>query len=288
MNVKKLLKKIFVSHINKKNRIRFKYFFKKKYFLNTNRFDSFSEKIQKRKIEYSIREKPLYHKLSDKIEVKSYVEKLIGDQYIIKTIDSFSREELIERFDATIYDNVIIKSNHSSGNVYIIKEPISEQQSNNILKNLLSELEFDYGLYSEEEWYSNINKKIIVEELLLDDLGNPPNDYKFHVFGKNKKIYVQVDFDRFTDHNRTIYDEYGNIEKWSIGYKNYFREFPEKKYLADMVYLANILSEGFDYVRIDFYLHNGKIYFGEYTFAHGSGFEKITPQKYDNIIGSNW
>ncbi|MBU4480053.1 hypothetical protein KKG48_01245, partial [Patescibacteria group bacterium] len=45
------------------------------------------------------------------------------------------------------------------------------------------------------------------------------------------------------------------------------------------------LSKGFDYIRVDLYNLEGKIYFGELTFHPGSGFSKFTPEKYDLIYG---
>lgn len=36
---------------------------------------------------------------------------------------------------------------------------------------------------------------------------------------------------------------------------------------------------------MDFYDINGKVYFGELTFYHFSGFEKFEPEEYDEIFG---
>ena len=53
-----------------------------------------------------------------------------------------------------------------------------------------------------------------------------------------------------------------------------------------MISLAERLSQNIPFVRIDFYLINKEIFFGEMTFYPGSGFEEFTPFKWDEILGS--
>ena len=52
-----------------------------------------------------------------------------------------------------------------------------------------------------------------------------------------------------------------------------------------MILLAEKLSKGISFVRIDFYDINNKIYFGEMTFYPASGFGKFIPQEWDLTIG---
>ena len=52
-----------------------------------------------------------------------------------------------------------------------------------------------------------------------------------------------------------------------------------------MIELAEKISAGIPHVRVDFYNINGKIYFGEMTFYHWSGFKKYEPEKWDRIFG---
>ncbi len=49
--------------------------------------------------------------------------------------------------------------------------------------------------------------------------------------------------------------------------------------------LAEQLAAGTDFLRVDFYEINGKIYFGELTFYPGCGFEEFTPDEWDRKIG---
>ncbi|MBO7525401.1 MAG: hypothetical protein J6T42_01205, partial [Clostridia bacterium] len=53
----------------------------------------------------------------------------------------------------------------------------------------------------------------------------------------------------------------------------------------EMIPLAEKLAEGFPHIRVDLYLVNDRIYFGEMTFFAGSGFTKFEPEKWDRIFG---
>ena len=59
---------------------------------------------------------------------------------------------------------------------------------------------------------------------------------------------------------------------------------PQK--FQEMIKIAEILSEGMPEVRVDLYISNNKIYFGELTFFDGGGFDKIEPLEWDYKLGS--
>ena len=53
-----------------------------------------------------------------------------------------------------------------------------------------------------------------------------------------------------------------------------------------MKVIAGKLSEGFPMVRVDLYEVDGKIWFGEYTFYHWSGFVPFEPEIWDYKFGT--
>lgn len=55
-----------------------------------------------------------------------------------------------------------------------------------------------------------------------------------------------------------------------------------------MLEIARKIGKNFDYIRVDLYFCNNKIYFGELTFAHGSGFERFSDYSYDVLLGNMW
>lgn len=56
--------------------------------------------------------------------------------------------------------------------------------------------------------------------------------------------------------------------------------------LNEMLELSKTLSKGIPFVRVDFYIVNDQIKFGELTFFPGSGMEEFTPESYDYLLGS--
>ncbi len=56
--------------------------------------------------------------------------------------------------------------------------------------------------------------------------------------------------------------------------------------LNDMISLAEQLSDGFKFLRVDLYNIKGKIYFGELTFYPAAGMLPFVPEEWDEIIGS--
>jgi len=61
---------------------------------------------------------------------------------------------------------------------------------------------------------------------------------------------------------------------------------PKKpKEFEQMVDLAAKLSEGIPHVRVDFYVVNHRIYFGEFTFYHMGGFTEIKPYEWNIKLG---
>lgn len=53
----------------------------------------------------------------------------------------------------------------------------------------------------------------------------------------------------------------------------------------EMRNLAQKLSANIPEIRVDFYDVNGKIYFGELTFYHESGFAPFYPEEWDYKLG---
>jgi hypothetical protein len=103
---------------------------------------------------------------------------------------------------------------------------------------------------------------------------------------------IQVDIDRYTNHKRNLYNINWELQPftwsawrndkplWTNG-----RKIDPPLNLDEMIQVAETLSEDFVYARIDLYEHENKIYFGEITFHHGSGFEILHPNEWGKKFG---
>lgn len=57
--------------------------------------------------------------------------------------------------------------------------------------------------------------------------------------------------------------------------------------LTDMIKVAEELSKGFKFLRVDLYNVEDKIYFGELTFYPAAGMGAFVPEEWDEKLG-NW
>jgi TupA-like ATPgrasp len=220
--------------------------------------------------------------VSDKYEVRNYVKKKIGGQYLIPLLyhtqnpDDIKPENLPD-------SNFIIKTNHDSSGGVIVRDKsvIDWNKARKRFKRLLKENHY----YSTTEWqYKNIVPRIVVEELLTNEDGSIPDDYKFHCFN-GKLAFAMVDFNRHSNkRTRNLYDTEWNLIPCNWG-RPYGKELKKPKNFDEMKRLAEILAEDFTYVRVDFYLVKGYIYFGEITLHHSSGFQKFYKHECDYKFG---
>ena len=138
------------------------------------------------------------------------------------------------------------------------------------------------------EWpYKNVQKHIIAEEYMQDQNGEL-KDYKFFCFNGRVEFF-KIDFDRFVDHHANYYDRKGKLLPFGEAdlppVPDKILKIPQN--IPDMIVLAERLSAGIPFLRVDLYNIDGKIYFGELTFFPASGFGHISPEQYDHIIGKS-
>lgn len=246
--------------------------------------ETYNQKIQFRKI---FDRNPLYSLCSDKYLVREYVAKKIGEEYLIPL------HLVTDEITGSQYDKLpecfIAKGTNGSGTNKIVfnKNLIDKKKT---IREINSFLKIKYGTLSLEKYYDEIKPRIIVEELLGDG-ENLPKDYKIHCFKNDNdlKMFIQVDEGRFKDHKRAIFDsEWKRLNMKHCSKYPLIEECIKPKNFEEMKEVAKKLSEDFEYVRVDVYNLEGKIYFGELTFCHGSGFENFEPESIDYEWGSYW
>jgi hypothetical protein len=222
----------------------------------------------------------LYTNIADKYNVRGFVSDKIGVKYLIPIYGVYKDVDCIP-FNR-LPDSFVIKPTHSSGRIKIIKDlkfvDLTELKAE--CKKWLKENYYYLG----KEWqYKNIIPRIIIENLLLDEEGNIPLDYKFHCFNGNVE-FVHVDLKRFVHHERNFYDIYWNKLDFEHEYPSGF-DVLKPKNLDEMIFISQKLAEEFDYIKVDLYSTKNTIYFGELTLHPESGFGRFNPVEYDNVWG---
>ena len=142
-----------------------------------------------------------------------------------------------------------------------------------------------------EKYYSDIPRKIIVEEFLKDSERTMLQDIKVHCFndGEKRRYFFDLCSRESVDGKvkSVMYDEKWNNLKVTNATLDE-NEYNKPENFEELLQVVNKLSEDFDCVRVDLYNINGKIYFGELTFCDDSGFGKFTEQEWDYKFGSYW
>ena len=246
--------------------------------LNLERPKFFNEKIQWLKVYDST---PLKTRLTDKYLVRDWIKEKIGEKYLIPLLGSY------DKFDDINFENLpeqfVIKCNHGSNYNIIVKNKTELNITDAKLKIeswMKTNFANHYGL---ELQYRDIKPRIIIEKFMDDGTGDL-RDYKFTCFKGNPE-FIWVDGDRHSIHKRNLYDLNWNQLPFMVNPNFSTFPSPEKpKCLNQMVKIASILSKDFSYVRVDLYLINGSIYFGEMTFTSGSGTEEYSPKSFERRL----
>lgn len=251
--------------------------------LNLKHPNTFTEKLQWLKLHNT---SALCTQLVDKYGVRTFIKEKIGEEYLIpllgvwKTFDEIDFDSLPEQF--------VLKTNHGSGGVIICKgkSKLDIQGARKVLEESLKE---NYFWDGREYPYKNVDPKIIAEKFMKDEQGNAPVDYKFFCFGGAPRVLFYAS-ERFNKQGLPpkfdYYDmDLNHLPVRSKGHDNATKRlemFPE---FDEMKRIASVLSQGFAHVRVDLYLVDGRIYFGEMTFHHDGGLVPFVPEEWDRKLG---
>lgn len=238
---------------------------------------TFSEKMQHMKLH--VRREEMCT-LVDKILVKDFVRRKLGDNWLIPTL--WHGEQVTERILHDIPKPAVMKANHSSAQVCFLRAETDLRKAARIA-NTWSR--FDHHLLHREWAYGKVRRKILIEPFVGER--EAPDDYKFWVFDGTVR-FVQVDRGRFQRHTRLFYTREWERLEFTLKYPKSSTDVPAPMHLADMVRAAEVLAEGFPFVRADFYDMPTKPLFGELTFAPEAGLCRFEPRRVDRDLGESW
>ncbi|POO85651.1 ATP-grasp fold amidoligase family protein [Clostridium sp. 3-3] len=255
------------------------FYLKQGYKLNLRNPKTYNEKLQWIKL-YD--KNPLMPQCCDKYAVRNFVKEQ-GCNDILNELywEGFNPEDIL--FDK-LPEKFVIKVTHGSTFNIICtnKNDINRLEIINKCKKWLKgEFLPCYG-----EWFYGIEKpRVIVEKFLESSDDLQLRDYKVFCFNGEPKI-IRVDTDRFTDHKMDFFDiNWNRIEDGNMGYPVSGRDLEKPPCLESMLEYAKKLSNPFYHARVDFYIVNNKVIFGEITFTNGAGFDKCSSYEFDKRLG---
>ena len=244
---------------------------------------TFNEKLQWLKIHDR---RPEYTTMVDKLGVKTWIAKVMGQQYVIPTLGVWDRFSDID-FNA-LPNQFVLKCTHDSGGLVVVKDK-EKLDVAAARRKIEASLKRNY-YYSGREWpYKDIPPKIICEAYMTDEPGAPDfTDYKFFCFNGYVDC-VMVCLDRSSgDTKFYFFDKEWNLKRLNLRGKAAPEGFtiPKPKCMDEMFDIAAKLSQGIPFVRVDLYQSNGSVYFGEMTFYPDSGFDKNLLPETDMYFGN--
>lgn len=270
--------KIYSLFHGKKALVKKIYFDMKKEELDFDNCSTYTEKLQGIKLSKN----PLMVLCADKNAVREYVKNKIGDKYLVEQY--FCKKRITKKDLESLPSSFVLKTTSGSSTNIIVKDKSKEDlESLSYTMNYYTKIK--YGYMWGEFFYNKINTKIIAEKLLTD---KPVDDYKIHCFRKNGELIqiIEVLYDTPEGRFKNMYDTSWNKLDYYFSLNSDGREYDKPSQLTELLSLSDKLSSDFNYSRIDFYVIEGKIYFGEITFVPTAGYGEFNPKPYNEVWGS--
>ncbi|HYW33794.1 MAG TPA: ATP-grasp fold amidoligase family protein [Balneolaceae bacterium] len=247
--------------------------------LNLQNPQRFTEKIQYIKL-YQRRE--LRKKIANRMETRKYVAQKIGEDFLVPLIGAY--DTLTPQIWESLPEKFVLKANHGCGMFHIVLNKAEEDYAS-VRQKTEEWKNFDYAEFGREWAYKGLPRTIIAEELLLDSNQSIPQDYKFYCFNGRVKL-IHIHFDRFGNPRRNLYDRNFNRINAKLLFPNYEGEVEKPEDLEKAIEVAEVLASDLNFVRVDLYLLEDHIYFGELTNYPGNGFIPFEPEAMEYKIGS--
>lgn len=247
----------------------------------------FTEKIQLYKLYFK---HPDLFRLTDKVKFKSYINEKLGEGHVIPmfgawdNIEDFEKEWFSE--NSVIPEEFVLKQNlQSMGRCIKIIHHKSEVNFPELKKEIATWFDIkNTQLNSVTRNLSN-GKPMVLAEQFNANFKDQLFDYKFFCFG-GKPYYLYTAQDHFGEEGSHIAFYDTDWKRLDVQYGNHkVGDIPCPKHFEEMKEIAEKLSAGFPFVRVDFFDTDDKLFLAEMTFVPGGGFTPYNPISFDKQMG---
>lgn len=214
----------------------------------------------------------------DKYEVRNYVEKKIGREFLNELYGVYDSVSQIN-FDI-LPNQFVLKGTHGSGYNIIVedKSKLNIKQTKKKLNHFLSQ---NYYNKFQEAIYKNVKPRIVAEKYISKIDDNSVVEYKIFCYNGEPK-YIFAEKKESNNIQKCFYDlEWNKIlpQKESPIFNK--SNFMKPNNLEKMLEVATKLSEGFIFMRVDLYSVGNNITFGELTFFSSAGLIKSKIERFN-------
>ena len=241
---------------------------------------TFNEKIQWYKLYYR---NPIMPLVSDKYRVREHLDQIGLSHLLNELYGVYDRADQIN-FDA-LPAAFVLKATHGSGMNIICRDKTALDREA-CRRTLARWLKTDYYRPGREWGYKDIRPRIVCEKYLENEDRGELLDYKFYCFsGKPHTVFVCCE--RFSPDGvkHQCFDTAWQPLPVLKGRIRSRLDLPRPRQFDEMLTIARKLSAGFPYIRVDLYLVQNRIIFGELTFYPDCGRIPFTPPEYNQIYG---
>ncbi len=227
---------------------------------------------------------------ADKLGARSYVSAVAP---WVCLSELFAVGEDAERFPFDeLPDKFVLKASHGWKQTKVLSRPFDVAAARELGAAWLRQRHGD----SDWEWhYLKLPPRLYAESYLGTADGEAPIDYKVFVIG-GKAQFIQVFVNRDTRVRRLQFDrswQHMNVFKPKVlgGEADVVERhlWPSRpSCLDEMLAAAEALGSDVPFVRADFYVVQGRLYFGELTFLPAAGYVQFHPVTFDRWLGDQF
>jgi TupA-like ATPgrasp len=220
--------------------------------------------------------------ICDKIAAKNFISTRVGSEYVVPLLGAWGHPREIAW--SSLPEKFVLKPSHSSGPFEIVRGA-ADRDIEGLTAKAKKWLRDDYFDVSLEWGYRGIPRCVLAEPLLMSSLGSQPVEaHAFTFFGKVALIRLLAGRKLTPGRSDSWYDVAGRrlAIKADLPSANVMLAESSR---ADMIAIAERISEGFSSLRVDFYLTGDGLKVGELTPYSFSAKAEWDPPKLDEQLG---
>ena len=227
----------------------------------------------------------IYAQVAGKFEARDFVRRRLGtDENLIPLIalirDPFEVRHL------ELPGAFILKINDGSQlrRIWRVGEAVDRDEMERLVAEWLAHQQAKW----QREWvYTQVAHAVIAEHFIGSDAGVPPDDLKFNCHDGRVHSIVHVRRGGpapLVNH----YDRDWNCLPIKASTGPMVDPAPRLVELDEAIRIAEAVSAGFDYLRVDLFVVAGRIWLGELTTLHSAGILLLDPPEWDFTFGQPW
>ncbi len=243
---------------------------------------SFNEKVTWRML---FDRRRIYGRVSGKFEARAFVTERVGnDDLLVPLVGMISDPAEVHLMDFP--EKFILKINDGSGlrHIHCKGDHLDRDALAAIIRDWLGS---QYAKYHREWAYTQVRHAVIAEAFVGSDSGQPPIGLKINCFDGRAEFLHYNEFSVAPAYHDN-YDRDWNYQPYWCQGGQPRGPMPKPAVLDEAIRLAELISAGFDHLRVDFHVVGERLYLAELTTLHTSGIAEYGGFERDLEFGSYW